>query len=134
MFSVMVFPVPGFVNEAVKDPVVKVATDPSGVLSSLLYSLLTGKLTLTSNPQNMSPGRVKGWFCTISHLGPRPARAGEAVTTPPNMPSSAPSATITPIRLMAISPLRGHHPRGQRRALSDRKSVVLGKRVDLGGR
>src|SRR6516164_10814418 len=35
------------------------------------------------------------------HLGPRPARAGEAVTTPPSTQSSAPSATITPSRLMA---------------------------------
>ena len=37
-------------------------------------------------------------------MGPRPARAGEAVITPPSMPSSAPSATITPSRrLMAIT-------------------------------
>src|SRR5215472_17973272 len=41
-------------------------------------------------------------------LAPR-ARAGEAATTPPSMPSSAPSATITPIRLMAIHPLRAAH-------------------------
>jgi hypothetical protein len=34
--------------------------------------------------------------------GPR-ASAGPAVTTPPNMPNSAPSATITPSRLIATT-------------------------------
>src|SRR5437588_3324947 len=123
MFTVIVFPVPWFVSEAVKAPVVRVITDPSEALSSLLYSLLTGRLTPMSNPQNVA-GRVKGSAGTTSHLGPR-ARAGEAVTTPPNMPTRAPSATITPIRLTAIPPSR-HHPRDRRRALSSTRRTRRG--------
>src|SRR5215475_6717545 len=40
------------------------------------------------------------WSCRV----PVPARAGEAVIAPPSMLSSALSATITPVRLMAIPP------------------------------
>src|SRR5205807_8974200 len=69
-------------------------------------------------------GRGKGYPGTTSHLCPR-ARAGEAVTTPPNMPTRAPSATITPIRLTAIPPSR-HHPRDRRRALSSTRRTRRG--------
>jgi len=40
------------------------------------------------------------WSCLVPVL----ARAGEAVATPPSTLSSAPSAMITPIRLMAVPP------------------------------
>ena len=59
------------------------------------------KLTSIVNPQNAASS-WKGAAGTISHLGPRAARAGEAVTTPPNMPSSAPSATIVPVHVINL--------------------------------
>src|SRR5262249_20298194 len=77
--------------------------DPSAVLRTLVYSLLTGKAIRSLNPQN-DVGRVKGGPPGGCHLGPRPARARGAVTIPPNRPSSAPSATITPSRLITIPP------------------------------
>src|SRR5262245_22780508 len=52
----------------------------------------------------MRAGSSRGALARTPILGPRPARAGEAVTAPPNMLSSAPSATITPNRLMTIPP------------------------------
>ena len=57
----------------------------------------------------MLQGRViAGRAGTICHPFPRPpASAGESVTTPANTLSSAPSAAITPSRLMAITPLDG---------------------------
>src|SRR5262249_19636877 len=62
----------------------------------------------TRNPQFVlsKPGK-KSRNCHPSHRPP--AKAGEAVATPPNMPSSAPSATITPSRLMAIPPSAPPH-------------------------
>src|SRR5215467_45100 len=101
--TVMVFPVCRFVYEAVTAPVKRNVVDPSAVLRTLVYSLLTGNVTRSLNTQN-DAGRVKGGPPGGCHLGPRPARAGEAVTTPPNRPSSAPSATMTPSRLMTIPP------------------------------
>src|SRR5215470_1789834 len=100
----MVFPVCRFVYEAVTAPVKRKVMDPSAVLRTLVNSLLTGTATRSLNPQN-DAGRVKGGNGPGGcHLGPRPARTGEAVTTPP---SSAPSATITPsCRLTAIPPRR----------------------------
>src|SRR5215467_1569102 len=109
ILSVMAFPVCRFVNETVMAPVKRNVLDPSAVLRILVYSLLTTVVTRTLNPQN-DAGRVKGAAGPNCHLCPRPARAGEAVTTPPSTHSSAPSATITPSRrLMAIPPLCGHH-------------------------
>jgi hypothetical protein len=69
-----------------------------------MSALLAGASHTTLNPQN-DASRVKGSLGKGCYLGP-PARAGEAVTTPPSRPSSAPSAAITPDRLMAITPLR----------------------------
>src|SRR5215468_2574011 len=85
--------------------------DPSAVLRTLVNSLLTGTATRSLNPQN-DAGRVKGGNGPGGcHLGPRPARTGEAVTTPPSTHSSAPSATITPsCRLTAIPPPQAHRP------------------------
>src|SRR5215471_18614940 len=100
--TVMVFPVCRFVYETVTAPVKRKVVDPSAVLRTLVNSLLTGKATRSLNPQN-DAGRVKGGPEGCCHLCPRPARAGEAVTTPPSTHSSAPSATITPSRLMAIT-------------------------------
>src|SRR5215470_123097 len=102
--TVMVFPVCRFVYEAVTAPVKRKVMDPSAVLRTLVNSLLTGTATRSLNPQN-DAGRVKGGNGPGGcHLGPRPARAGEAVTTPPSPHNSAPSATITPNRLMTITP------------------------------
>ncbi len=100
-------------------PVKRKVVDPSAVLRILVYSLLTGKTTRSLNPQN-SAGRVKELAGPGGcHFGPRPANTGEAVTSPPNMPSSAPSATITPSRrLMAITPTLRPPPCGQWRAFS----------------
>jgi hypothetical protein len=77
--------------------------DPSAVLRILVYSLLTTVVTRTLNPQN-DAGRVNGAAGPNCHLCPRPARAGEAVTTPPSKHSSAPSATITPSRRLITIP------------------------------
>src|SRR5215467_2328130 len=104
--TAMVFPVRKFVFDTVDAPVIRVVMDPFVAWRILLYSLFTGKLTLILNPQKIA-GRVKGAAGANCHLGPR-ARAGAAVTTPPNRPSSAPSATITPARLMAATPHRCH--------------------------
>src|SRR5262249_6662284 len=85
-----------FVYEAVTAPVKRKVMDPSAVLRTLVNSLLTGTATRSLNPQN-DAGRVKGGNGPGGcHLGPRPARAGEAVTTPPSTPSSAPSAAPPP--------------------------------------
>src|SRR5215472_6440489 len=100
MFSVMVFPVCKFVNEAPKAPAKRKVMDPSAVLRILVYSLLTPGVTRTSNPQN-DADRVKGVAGPNCHPSPR-ARAGEAVTTPPSTHSSAPSVTITLSRLIAF--------------------------------
>ena len=83
-------------------PVASKVIDPSEVFRTFEYSLSATGATWTSNPQK-NAGRVKDPRWSNNHLGPRPARAGEAVTTPPSMPSSAPSATIIPSRLMAIT-------------------------------
>ena len=72
---------------------------------------LASNFSTIGNPQK-SAGRVKVWVSspTNSHPSPRPpARAGVAVAAPPNMPSSAPSATITANRLMAITPSTPPH-------------------------
>src|SRR5215469_5538410 len=71
--TVMVFPVCRFVYETVTAPVKRNVVDPSAVLRTLVYSLLTGKATRTLNPQN-DAGRVKGGPPGGCHLGPRPAR------------------------------------------------------------
>src|SRR5262245_22034514 len=115
--SVIVFPVCRLVNETVTAPVKRKVMDPSAVLRILVNSSLTTVVTRTLNPHN-DAGKVKGSAEPSCHLGPRPARAGEAVTTPPSTHSSAPSATNTPSRrLMAISPHSAatklwpeHHP------------------------
>src|SRR5215470_10218309 len=128
--TVMVFPVCRFVYEAVTAPVKRNVVDPSAVLRTLVYSLLTGNVTRSLNPQN-DAGRVKGGPPGGCHLGPRPARAGEAVTTPPSMPSSAPSATITPNRLMAITAptprvtMRGRCPGPQARLVVRLMNMVV---------
>src|SRR5215470_4435122 len=103
MFSVMVLPVSRFVADMANEPVAKVVMDPSEAFSTLTNSLLTGKVIRTSNPQNAAGRVIAGGAGETCHLGPL-ASAGEVITTPPNMPSSAPSATITPSRLMAITP------------------------------
>src|SRR5215471_15300580 len=87
-FTVMAFPVLRFVNAILREPVISVVLDPSAVLRTLMDSLSTAGVTRILNPQNFA-GRVKGPDSTISHLGPRPARAGEAISTPPSMPSIA---------------------------------------------
>src|SRR5215831_7276357 len=101
--TVMVFPVCRFLYETVTAPVKRKVMDPSAVLRILVYSLLTTVVTRSWNPQ-YDAGRVKGKEGPIVHLGPRPARAGEAVTTPPSMHSSAPSATMTPSRRLMMNP------------------------------
>src|SRR5262249_21169083 len=63
----------------------------------------------TLNPQNDVP-RVKGSLGKGRYWGRRPpARAGEADTAPPSRPSGAPSAAITPTRLMATTPSAPPH-------------------------
>ena len=72
-----------------------------------MNALLTGASHRTLNPQN-DASRVKGPLGKGCYWAPGPpARIGEAVTTPPSRPKRrAPSAAITPARLMAITPLR----------------------------
>src|SRR5262249_28076541 len=110
MFAVMVFPVLRFVFVKVRLPVVRKVMDPSAALRILKYSLSTGKDTPIWNPQK-SAGRMTGpgGGALNCHLGPR-ARAGAAVTIPPNRHSSAPSATTAPSRLMAITSTRRDRP------------------------
>jgi hypothetical protein len=59
MFALEVFPVLRFVANTVNAPVLRKIMDPSPALRTLLYSLSTGKLSPTSNPQK-SAGRVTG--------------------------------------------------------------------------
>src|SRR5215470_13991750 len=59
-FSVMAVPVLRFVYVALREPVTSVITDPSEALSSLAYSLATGKVTPILNPQN-DAGTVNGF-------------------------------------------------------------------------
>src|SRR6185312_2515498 len=68
-----------------------------------LDELLTGEQrSLDLEPADYGSTVVVEGSGMTCHPPPRPsARAGEAVTAPPSMPSSAPSATITPTRLMA---------------------------------
>jgi hypothetical protein len=66
-FSVIVFPVFRFVCDVVREPVTSVAIDPSEALRSLAYSLSTGKVTRTLNPQNVA-GRVNGAAGRNVHL------------------------------------------------------------------
>src|SRR5215469_9904989 len=87
-FSVTAFPVLRFVYDCLNLPVNSSVMDPSAVLRILI-------------PQNVA-GTVKAGDEKTCHLGPRPASAGEAVSTPASMPSIAPSATITLSRLMTI--------------------------------
>src|SRR5262245_60717441 len=105
VFTVTLLPFAGFEKVIFAAPVNRKIEDPSVVLSSLTNTLSTSCVAWTRNPQFVlsKPGK-KSRNCHPSPLPP--ARAGEAVTTPPNMLSSAPSATITPIRLMAIPPIR----------------------------
>src|SRR5215467_15642993 len=70
--TVMVFPVCRFVYETVTAPVKRNSMDPSAVLRTLVYSLLTTVVSRSLNPQN-DAGRVKGAAGPICHLGPRPA-------------------------------------------------------------
>src|SRR5262249_18117376 len=114
-FSVMVLPVLTFVNEAELNPVTRKVIEPSEALRTLTNSLFTTGATRTLNPQN-DAGKVKGSAAVNCHFGPR-AKAGAAVTTPPKMPSSAPSATIIPNRLMATTPHSRPPPCGRCRAL-----------------
>src|SRR5215468_3677913 len=100
-FKVMVFPVSRFVNETVSVPVTRKVVDPSEVWSIVTNSLSATAAAPTSNPQYVA-GRVKGAAGKTCQFGPR-ARAGDAVISPPAMPSSAPSTAITPSRLMAIT-------------------------------
>ena len=84
-------------------PVKRNVMNPSAVLRILVYSLLAAPgVTRTLNPQN-DADRVKGVSGPNCHLCPRPARAGEAVTTPPSTQNSAPSATITLSRLSVVN-------------------------------
>src|SRR5215472_9064605 len=84
-FSVMAFPARRLVNVAVSAPVVRVVIDPSAALKILAYSWWTGRVTPTLNPQYRA-SRVKGRNGSSCHLGPRPARAGEAVSAAARMP------------------------------------------------
>src|SRR5215471_8908250 len=79
-FAVMAFPVLRFVNVILREPVMSVVVDPSAVLRTLMNSLSTAGVTRILNPQNFA-GRAKGPDSTISHLGPRPARAGGGCRT-----------------------------------------------------
>src|SRR5262245_44556403 len=99
-FCVRAFPVLRLVKVNLSEPLTRVIMDPSEALNTLAYSLSTGKVTPILNPQN-DAGTVNGFAGRNSHLGPRPARAGVAVTTPASRPSSAPSAMITPSRRVA---------------------------------
>src|SRR5215467_297180 len=115
-FSVMAFPVLRFVNEALAEPVKRRVMDPSETLRTLPNFLLTTGTVRILNPHK-NAGSVNPFAGIKCHLSPR-ARAGAAVSTPPNMPSNAPSATITPSRLIAIPFRSAATARGQRRALS----------------
>src|SRR5262249_26549468 len=120
MFSVMVFPVCKFVNEAPKAPAKRKVMDPSAVLRILVYSLLTPGVTRTSNPQN-DADRVKGVAGPNCHPSPR-ARAGEAVTTPPGAPRAAPSSRIT-LTPRSVSFLLAGLSRGSTRTFPPRARV-----------
>src|SRR5260370_33309410 len=101
--TVMVFPVCRFVYETVTAPVKRNVMDPSAVLRTWVNSLLTGKATRSLNPQNDAGRGKSGADPGGCHLRPLPAKAGEAVTTPPSTHSSTTGATITPSRLMTTT-------------------------------
>src|SRR5215469_10199460 len=101
-FSVMAVPVRRLVNVAVSAPVVSVVIDPSAVLRILLYSWWTGKVTPTLNPQYRA-SKVKGRTGTSGHLGPEPARAGEAVNAAAQRARMVPSAARAVRRLIGVS-------------------------------
>src|SRR6516164_10737099 len=118
-FSVMAFPVRRLVNVAVSAPVVRVVIDPSAALRILAYSWWTGRVTPTLNPQYRA-SRVKGRTGTSCHWGPRPARAGEAVSAAVQRAKIVASAASAVSRLMGMSsnlvghvraPGRGRHER-----------------------
>src|SRR5690348_2511983 len=79
-FSVMAFPVLRFVYECLNEPVKRKVMDPSAALRILMNSLSTGVVTRTLNPQSAAGRVIAGGAGKTSHLGPRPARAGEAVS------------------------------------------------------
>src|SRR5262249_28148695 len=132
MFAVMVFPVLRFVFVKVRLPVVRKVMDPSAALRILKYSLSTGKDTPIWNPQK-SAGRMTGpgGGALNCHLGPR-ARAGAAVTIPPNRHSSAPSATTAPSRLMAITSTRRDRPARRGRGPPGHRLLVAGRHGPAG--
>src|SRR5437588_1890392 len=108
----MVFPVARFVNEPVKDPVNRVIVEPSAdVLSSLLYSLLTGMSTWTGNAQKLvsgvvPTGRMKGSACRPAIRPPGPRRA--PARPPPSLPG-CPAVRLAPRSIQFASwrhPLR----------------------------
>jgi hypothetical protein len=70
-----------------------------------MSALMTGASQMTFNPQNAA-SRARARYGRLLFGPPPPARAGEAVTTPPSRASGTPSAAITPARLMAITPVR----------------------------
>ena len=97
----MVFPVCRFVYEAVTAPVKRNVVDPSAALRTLVNSLLTsGRHPDLEPAERRGQGEGPGGPGELPFVPPPPARAGEAVTAPASMPSSAPSATITPTRLI----------------------------------
>jgi hypothetical protein len=105
-FTEMLFPLSGFVQVPFKEPLNRKNMDPSGAVNPFPNALLTSNFSTIGNPQL---SMLKVWLSSAmnSHPSPRPpASAGAAAAAPPNMLSSAPSATITPNRLMAIIPLR----------------------------
>src|SRR5262249_1618818 len=115
-FTVMAFPVLRFVNEDLEEPVKRLILDPSEALRPLPNFLLATGARRTSNPHKTA-GSVPPFAGVNCHLSPR-ARAGEAVTTPANMPSNAQSPTIAPSRLITIPFRSAATAHGQRRVLS----------------
>src|SRR5262249_46364647 len=115
-FTVMAFPVLRFVNEALEEPVKRMIMDPSEALRTLPNFLLATGAPRILNPHK-NAGSVPPFAGVNCHLSPR-ARAGEAVTTPANMPSNAQSPTIAPSRLITIPFRSAATAHGQRPALS----------------
>src|SRR6476659_4644302 len=109
MFSVMVFPVSRFVDEAIKEPVTSVVMNPFEAVSILANSRSTGKVTWISNPQNNREG-VEVARCTVERLmrdlGLTGALRGKRVVTTRPGPNTARPADLVQRRFLPLAPNR----------------------------
>ena len=109
VFAAMVFPLAGFVSEILRHASEQRDRGPIRGIERL-EECFTPVRSLDLEPAELGVhDKGRGLVKELPPWAPR-ASAGDAVTTPPNMPSSAPSATITPTRLTAITPSAPPHP------------------------